>query len=728
MAIWEMRLKTTSLLTIAVMIFAACGKPAAKAISIQTQGKAAEMAAAGRWAVTLGAKSTGESAATEGLAAMKPMGELFSFTYGERPSAEFLAQWKQTSDSSTGADGKTIFTKTFTDPATGLEVRAEAVVFADFPAVEWVMHFKNTGMEDSPILENVLPLDSELSVAGRPGLPVLRYAKGALCSSDDFAPVEKAFEPGAAIHLQPGGGRSSSEVMPFFNLDLGGAGMILGVGWSGEWAASFTRDADDRMRIESGMAKTHLKLHPGEEIRTPRMLALFWQGEPVRGNNLLRRFLLAHHRPQQEGTPLVLPVLLTAWGGRPVADHLKTIERIEKRGLPIGMYWIDAEWFGGTPWWKHPGNWAVRKDLYPQGLRAVSDPLHRAGKKLLLWFEPQRVCRGTEWASFLDRPGWLLELKGGTPEYKQHNMDWKVPHEDPRWVQWESRRSQIQENDMLWNMGEPAARRFLTEWLSDRIDEFGLDWYREDFNIAPYEYWQEADTPDRVGMTEIRFIEGLYAMWDELLQRHPGLAIDNCASGGRRIDLETIGRATALWRTDYPDSARVIQGHTFGLLSWVPLNMSDGAVMAEGNAYEWRSVMTAGLNVKLPEKDDEKTAAAAKAQIEQYLSIQKYFYGDYYPLTKYSQAKDVWMAYQLDLPERGEGLLVVLKRPESKEGKITLKLKGLEGGASYEVANLDTEERRNLSGRSLMSEGFEVELAKQPDSALIRYRKVGRLS
>jgi len=146
-------------------------------------------------------------------------------------------------------------------------------------------------------------------------------------------------------------------------------------------------------------------------------------------------------------------------------------------------------------------------------------------------------------------------------------------------------------------------------------------------------------------------------------------------------------------------------------------------VMAAGNEYQWRSVMTAGLNVKLPEKDDEAAAEAAKAQIEQYLSIRKYFYGDYYPLTKYSQAKDAWVAYQLDLPEGGEGLLVVLKRPENKDGAITLRLKGLEAGASYEVVNMDTAESRKMMGGKLMGDGLEVALAKQPDSALIRYQR-----
>lgn len=668
-------------------------------------------------AVALATRAPAESApgqaadqkAIDSVNARALLADKFSFEYGSQMSSELLPAWKREGTS-------------HSDPKTGLEVRIESTDFPDFRAVEWLLRFRNSGTADTPILENVWPLDCAWPVdPGANRAPVLHYAKGAICSLDDFAPHERRLEPGTVVELQPGGGRSSSEWLPFMNLDLGGWGFVLGIGWTGEWKATFRREGN-WVRMQAGMASTHLKLRPGEGIRTPRILLLAWQGERVEGNNLLRRFLLKHHRPKPGGKPLVLPVLVGSWGGSPAAEHLKSIERIVKGKLPIELYWIDAEWFGKAPWFSSPGNWEVRKELYPQGFQALSGPLHASGRKLLVWFEPQRVCRGTPWAQFKDRPNWLLELKNGKPVYQQRNCNWGIPHEDPRWVTWESRRTQINEGDVLWNMGEPAARQFLTDWLCARITEFGLDWYREDFNIAPLEYWQANDAPDRRGMSEIRFVEGLYTMWDELLRRHPQLAIDNCASGGRRIDLETIGRATALWRTDWPVDALHRQCHTFGLMSWVPLHMSDGPALEKGNDYELRSAMTAGLNVKLPAKDDEASVQRAKFMIEQYLGIQRFFYGDYYPLTPYSQKNDAWMAYQLHLPESDEGLLVVLRRPGSDQQSQMLKLRGLNPQASYELTNLDPGLSRTLLGAELATPGLEVPLPRKPDSALIRYR------
>jgi hypothetical protein len=46
-------------------------------------------------------------------------------------------------------------------------------------------------------------------------------------------------------------------------------------------------------------------------------------------------------------------------------------------------------------------------------------------------------------------------------------------------------------------------------------------------------------------------IKGMYDMWDELRARHPGILLDSCASGGRRIDLEVLSRAVILSRSDY---------------------------------------------------------------------------------------------------------------------------------------------------------------------------------
>jgi alpha-galactosidase len=687
----------------------------------QPNSRIAEMAAAATW---FGALQSAQPATTPAPATIASTARLpFSFVYGGRSSRELLAGWKRTTSSRALSSGRTESTTTLVDPATDLEVRVVATSLADFPAVEWVLHLKNNGKGDSPILQKVLPLDAawRISAAGAP--PVLHHARGALCCLDDYAPLEKALAPGVAVELQPGGGRSSSEHLPFVNLDLGGEGVVFGIGWSGQWKSAFRREADGTLAAEAGMATTRLTLRPGESIRTPRILALFWQGDRLRGNNLLRRLLLAHHRPTPGGKPLVLPVLIGAWGGSPAVEHLKTIRRIIDRSLPIELYWIDAEWFGKGPWYINPGNWEVRKDLYPDGLKALSEPLHRSGRKFLLWFEPQRVCVGTPWAKLAEKPGWLLPLGRGVPEYRQRNMNWGVPHEDPRWIVWESRRSQIVDGDRLWNMGSPEARRFLTDWLIGRIDEFGLDWYREDFNIAPFEYWQNADPPDRQGITEIRFVDGLYAMWDELLQRRPHLAIDNCASGGRRIDLETIGRATALWRTDWPADALHRQCHTFGLMQWVPLHMSDGAVLEPGTEYEIRSAMTAGLNVKLPAKDDEASNREAKRRIEQYLSIRRFYYGDFYPLTAYSKTQDSWMAYQLHLAESDEGLIVALRRPAAPDAKRPLVLFGLTPEATYELTNVDTAATWRALGSELMQRGFAVELPRKPDSALVRFRR-----
>jgi alpha-galactosidase len=184
-------------------------------------------------------------------------------------------------------------------------------------------------------------------------------------------------------------------------------------------------------------------LHAGESIRSPRMLFLFYDGDRWRGQNQLRAYLLAHHRPLQDGRPMQPPITCGNWGGTSAEVHLDNIRQIAAQDLPLDYYWIDAEWFGRGTWPGNVGNWNVKQELYPQGFRPLSDALRTSGRELMLWFEPERVHRGTPWHQQLH--DWLLDNGG---------------------------------DNFLLNLGDPAARQFLTDFIAQKVDEFGLGCYR----------------------------------------------------------------------------------------------------------------------------------------------------------------------------------------------------------------------------------------------------------
>ena len=86
------------------------------------------------------------------------------------------------------------------------------------------------------------------------------------------------------------------------DLEGAGSGVILGIGWSGCWAAQFDLAKEGGIRAKAGLLATHLILHPGEEIRTPLIAWLFWKGKDVvSAQNLWRRWYIAHNMPRVNG-------------------------------------------------------------------------------------------------------------------------------------------------------------------------------------------------------------------------------------------------------------------------------------------------------------------------------------------------------------------------------------------------------------------------------------------
>ena len=461
-----------------------------------------------------------------------PLQAPFSFRLGGRSSAELLPSWQVKRMTKAAAEGVKVLVVTWRDPQSGLECEMEQQTFAGFPAVEWVLRFRNTGKTDTPLIEDIRPLDmawaADKDRTWNSDATYLRRSRGSRCTPADFEYIVTPLPAGETIKMAAGGGRSSNDWLPFFNLQSGKMGAIVAIGWSGQWAAEFARDDASTIRVRAGQELTHLVLHPGEEIRTPRMVLLFWDGDPQASHNTLRRFILAHHTPRPNGELLRGPLTVAHWGGMKSHDHIARIEAYKQQNLAYDYYWIDAGWYGPSDsyspdeftgdWARHVGNWSINPAAHPNGLRPISDAAGTAGMKFLLWFEPERAVNGTPLT--VEHPDWFLGER--KPGY-----------------------------NMLFNLGLPEARRWLTDTISAFMAEQGVQLYRQDFNFDPLPCWRAADAPDRQGMTEIRHIEGLYEFWDELLRRQPGLVIDNCASGGRRIDLETISRSIPLWRSDW---------------------------------------------------------------------------------------------------------------------------------------------------------------------------------
>ena len=473
----------------------------------------------------------------------------FSFVYGGVPSGKTIANWKYTVETLPATERNvTEHVYTYTDPATGLAVECRVKTFADFNAMEWVLRFRNASEGNTPKIEQVKVVDITPESTAK-GAYLLHYADGSHVSKADFHARTRELAVGDVHSMHPQGGRSSSHAFPFFNVQLPTGGMVVAIGWTGNWRADIARPAANTVSVATGMKNLAAYLLPGEEIRTPSTAMLLWQGDDrMDGQNLLRRFLLAHHHPTADGKPAVFPICSSFNYGDPApcneytcmtADYATAlVKRYKQFDLLPQVFWLDAGWYSKAADWKNHynwantvGNWSVDSVRFPQGLGPVADEVHRAGCKFMVWFEPERVMKDSDWA--MQHPEFMLDASGKAAQ--------------PGWV----KRGSV--DSFLFNLGDPVARTWFCEQIAKLIRDNRIDYYRQDFNIDPEGFWYANDQPDRVGICEIRYIEGLYAFWDYLRAEFPGLVIDNCASGGPRIDL-AVGTALAnrlqLRRTD----------------------------------------------------------------------------------------------------------------------------------------------------------------------------------
>jgi alpha-galactosidase len=623
----------------------------------------------------------------------------FSFLYGDRQSNGLLDNWPSEQKTAHPDEDRTVVTTVWTDPDTGLKVHWEVTRYSDFPAADWVLHFENSGRKDTPIIADVQALNVTFQSPISQDTPyILHKTKGAPADPSDYEPSAVTLAPQRPEMMGGGGGRSSNRDFPFFKIDMSGASVIIAVGWSGQWQANLECPTASSMRVTAGLEKTHFLLHPGERVRSPSVLLLYWEGDTIESNAQFRQLIYKHYAAVRSGKK-PLPTLFcntcfTRGGGWLNECNAENQISLINAYAPLGLEALitDAGWFEGG-WPMGAGNWTPRKDAYPDGMGPVAAAAQATGMLYGLWFEPERVVAGTD----IDKnhPEWVL--KAG---------------DDPN------------QSTGLLNLGLPEAREYFFNIVKGFMDLPGFRFYRQDFNMDPLPHWRFHDAPDRQGITEMKYIEGLYAYWDRIAHTWPDSTREECSSGGRRIDIETVKRMHIHQDSDYWFDNDVDQAQIWGLSQYLPNNLFTTPINRLDD-YSFHSAMATtlclGWIADAPDFDPER----GRELLERYREVRHLLIGAWYPLLPYTRDAKQWMACQYHRPELGEGMLLVFRHAESPYSALEVSLHGLEPEATYELTYDITGQKIRLPGAELMK-AYTLILPDRPDSELIVYRKVGR--
>ena len=640
----------------------------------------------------------------------------FSFQYGGKSSAGVLPGWRLKKKSLPEKDGVILHQITRTDPKTGLAVICEIKEYTRFPVLEWGLRLKNTSERKTPMIENIRSLDIIRKIGP---FPYLNYWTGDYCERDGYEPFRVSLAHGEAYRFAPVGGRPTDRAWPFYNLEdtTTNRGLIVVVGWSGQWASSFRGLAGHAVHIAAGQELTHFKLLPGEEARTPLSVLMFYRGDRTRSQNLWRRWYRSHVMPRPNGQ--LMKPHLACWGTDAAGveftaateeNQARYIGKFKERGICPDVWWIDAGWYpchskDNKGDWTLTGTWEPDLERFPKGLKPVSDCAAKAGADLLLWFEPERVTTGSKLD--LEHPEWLLRTGS--------------------------------EGNRLLNLGNPECRQWLTDHVCRLIKDNGIKIYRQDFNFAPLEYWRKNEAQDRQGLNENLYVQGYLQYWDDLLARNPGLWIDSCASGGRRNDLETMRRSVPLHYTDCGYGNHPLKlAFQRTLCEWLPyfkeftISWDIGGIARfdhQVDSYSFHCAMAPMLCATLDiQRDDYDFALARKMIAIWRRAADLLLHGDYYPLTPYHRSAGQWVARQFDCPETGRGLIQSIRLPAAPEETITLYPRGIRPDARYLFENAETGETRDISGNDLLHKGFSVTLPPR-NGAIWFYerRRAGRM-
>ncbi|MBI4551354.1 MAG: alpha-galactosidase [Candidatus Latescibacteria bacterium] len=456
--------------------------------------------------------------------------------------------------------------------ATGLEAQWEVVFFDDTRALECWGTVTHRGHDPVRGIRECLTLDLNLRWPGANDQPWVRSVNGVrflpnFFPPHDFAVVDRqllhtpqVYTPLVLTGLEDG--RSSGENLPCAILcdERQTHGLGFFIEWSGLWRIAFRQEPRDwgvtkeasSLQVQTGLCGLNLHLKPGQSLPLPRVLVTAFDGNLEDGGNSLRRHIRRHVTPQLNGQETLPPASFNHWfafGNEFTAESLQpAVEACAAAGLEYFV--VDSGWFVGG-FRSGIGNWElVDASKFPDGIAPFAQFVASKGMKYGTWFEP-------EWAH------------QDSALYRQH-PDWFWP--TPGRSVWTSF---VSPDTHLMNFGLPEVRQWWLDQIVHAYEHWHVRWIRWDYNQAPRPNWEHGVADGEVGWRQVEHITGLYRVFDDILHACPDLFIEQCASGGHRIDLGTIRRGHSFWMNDHTTHSDIVRALQHGLNTVLPGNYAN---------------------------------------------------------------------------------------------------------------------------------------------------------
>ncbi|MEQ1907296.1 MAG: glycoside hydrolase family 36 protein [Vicinamibacterales bacterium] len=345
--------------------------------------------------------------------------------------------------------------------------------------------------------------------------------------------------------------RSSETAVPAVWFGGSPGSLLGGLLWSGAWQLSVGEpDAAGRVVARMSLGDTATVLKAGHPFETPHgVLGVAPPGELSRSTawqSLIKNGL-------RHGRPFAAPVTYNTWFayGNQVDEQTMRDQMDRAAAMGIELFVLDAGWYAGgsqvDDYSTGLGTWTADSRRFPSGLRALRDYAHRVGLKFGIWVEPERVDTSTINRSGLAKERFLATT-GGRYDAGRRNESASA--------------AQV-------CLGDEEARQWVLNELEGFLDEVGPDYLKWDNN-----YWINCDRTghshgDRDG--NLAHVKGLYGILAALRERYPDLLVEDCASGGNRLDLGMLQYTDVAWMDDVSAPSTHVRHNLEGLSAVFPL-------------------------------------------------------------------------------------------------------------------------------------------------------------